>query len=171
MNRPSLKSTLPRLRCFIVLMIDEPMIRVRPVPTAIGAGTPKTNRPPVIRKPPPTPKKPLRVPRIKPEQQQQGRVENHVGIGEYSMTSPEESLGSFQTGAKAVPVGISLPKTSKEQTPSPPLPPSPARPIPRDFRRRSLAGIRSRIHTWRRPFLGPGQHRGVAELCVAASTA
>ena len=70
---PSLTSTLPMRRCFSVLMMDEPMISVRPVPTAKTGGTPNTSKPPVIKNPPPTPKKPLRVPKIKPRSNKRGR--------------------------------------------------------------------------------------------------
>ena len=65
-SAPSLKSTLPNLRCFSVLIKDVPMTSVRPVPTAYTGGTPNTSSPPVIRNPPPTPKNPPSVPTIKP---------------------------------------------------------------------------------------------------------
>ena len=65
-SAPSLKSTLPKLRCFRVLMMDVPITRVRPVPTAYTGGTPNTSSPPVIRNPPPTPKKPPSIPTISP---------------------------------------------------------------------------------------------------------
>ena len=65
-NNPNLKSTLPNRLCFKVLIIDDPIIRVNPVPTANKGGTPKTNKPPVMRKPPQTPKKPPKVPTTNP---------------------------------------------------------------------------------------------------------
>ena len=63
---PNLRSTWPRCLCLSVLIIDEPMIRAKPVPTANTGGTPKTSSPPVMRNPPPTPKNPLNVPTITP---------------------------------------------------------------------------------------------------------
>ena len=65
-NNPNLKSTLPKRLCFKVLIIDDPIIRVKPVPTVNKGGTPKTNSPPVIKKPPPTPKNPPKVPTTNP---------------------------------------------------------------------------------------------------------
>ena len=47
-------------------MIAVPMTKVIPVPTAYKGGTPKTKRLPVIKNPPPIPKKPLKVPTINP---------------------------------------------------------------------------------------------------------
>ena len=47
-------------------MSEESITKARPVPTANNGGTPNTSKPPVMRNPPPTPKKPLSAPPIMP---------------------------------------------------------------------------------------------------------
>ena len=110
MNDPSLKSTLPMCRCFRVFIREVPIITVNPVPTAKIGGTPNTSRPPVIRKPPPTPKKPLSVPTIRP------RSSNSPGL------TSTPALGKSMGGARgywvelrSLPVDIALSATSQNR--------------------------------------------------------
>jgi hypothetical protein len=67
-------------------MIEEPMIKAKPVPTAKTGGTPNTSNPPVIKNPPPTPKKPLRVPTMTPSSKRSAGLTatsafgNHISV-------------------------------------------------------------------------------------------
>ena len=80
-RKPSLKSTFPSRRCFSVLIIEDPIIKVRPVPTANAAGTPKTNKPPVTKNPPPTPKKPPSVPTSNPSNKSKNGLTTTSAMG------------------------------------------------------------------------------------------
>ncbi len=69
----------------IIVMGGQSAVTGRPdtsmVTTAKTGGTPNTSRPPVIKNPPPTPKKPLRVPRIRPRSSKRWRGTTTPALG------------------------------------------------------------------------------------------